>query len=213
MASISDLPAEVILYVIQALQEVKDISALSRSGSRFIRNIATPILYSRVKHEPKQKRSASLEDMYHELEQGWSSRRLSPGTDAMHAEDHEARYDNSYELSAIESDDDDDCDINNDDKDDDEDEEEDDDLSTGSGSQFVSDDDESGFSSSPEIIATKYFCMRDPRNGDTALHMICEGLKGYMDGSNWEPCKIGARAAISILLLLERLDLDPKVEK
>ncbi|KUI73644.1 hypothetical protein VM1G_09478 [Cytospora mali] len=56
------------------------------------------------------------------------------------------------------------------------------------------------------------FSMRDPRNGDTALHMICEGLKGYMDGSNWEPCKIGARAAISILLLLERLDIDPKIE-
>ncbi|ROW06819.1 hypothetical protein VMCG_03995 [Cytospora schulzeri] len=52
MASICDLPPELLIHVIQHLDQVKDISALSRSGSRFIHDIATPILYSHVKDVP-----------------------------------------------------------------------------------------------------------------------------------------------------------------
>lgn len=57
------------------------------------------------------------------------------------------------------------------------------------------------------------FRLRDPRNGDTALHMVCDAMKEYMKEPDWDAGKVGVRAAASVLMLLEEgIDVDPKIE-
>lgn len=52
MPSIHDLPVELLYHVTQFLDDEADISAWCRAGSRLIREVAMPILYSHVKDEP-----------------------------------------------------------------------------------------------------------------------------------------------------------------
>lgn len=52
MISICDLPTEILLHVTEYLEHIEDLSSFSRSGNRFIHDVVTPVLYSRVKDDP-----------------------------------------------------------------------------------------------------------------------------------------------------------------
>lgn len=52
MPSIYDLPVELLRLVTRFLDDEGDLSALCRSGNRWVRDVVTPILYLRVKDNP-----------------------------------------------------------------------------------------------------------------------------------------------------------------